>query len=171
MNRKFWSLFFACAFLLVTCKPESLYELSVTQGTGSGRYPAEARVSIVADVPAAHRFVAWEGDSMLLERTIQTPSFLIMPARNAAVSAYTLPTGVVSFRHEVLPIIRLRCLGSDCHINSTRLTNFTDVAAVAGVYSKIEEYLSIGFMPLNRVMPDVEKQAMLTWIAQGRRDN
>jgi hypothetical protein len=49
--------------------------------------------------------------------------------------------------------------------------NFTGYEAVTSVYSKIEQYFDIGFMPLNRVMPEAEKQLILDWIAQGRKNN
>lgn len=94
-----------------------------------------------------------------------------MPDSNATLLAYCLPKHEPSFRYEVFPIIRQYCALDYCHQNSDKQPNFEDYASVAAAYSKMELYLEIGFMPLAGTLPEADKQRLLEWLRQGRKNN
>ncbi len=64
------------------------FELSVTDGSGSGRYAVGAEVDIVADAaPEGEEFSHWSGDVEYLENSEAASTTLTMPAQAVAVEA------------------------------------------------------------------------------------
>lgn len=162
-------LFFLLLFTQCTHAP--LYELKVEQGFGSGIYEAGKAVSISPQLDGALRFVAWEGATEVLPQPLLAAQAFDMPAKDISLSAYGLPMGQSSFKYEILPIFKQNCALNGCHLDSNRLTNFTDYASVTVSFSKIQQYLLSGFMPLNRVIAAADKNAILSWIDSGMPNN
>lgn len=147
------------------------FQLTVQNGLGSGRYPAEASVSIVAEPPVGQRFLGWEGDTAYLDRPREPEARYRMPGRDALVAAYCLPVGEPSFRYEVFPIIQEYCAIEYCHKNSLKQPDFDSYESIAAAYDKMELYLELGFMPLAGTLPPEKKQILLDWLRQGRKNN
>jgi hypothetical protein len=163
-----------CLFLLLLftqCTHAPLYELKVEQGFGSGIYEVGTAVSIAPQLDGALRFVAWEGAAEVLQQPLLAAQVFNMPAKDLSLLAYGLPIGQFSFKYEILPIFRQNCALNGCHLDSNRLTNFTDYASVTVSFSKIQQYLNSGFMPLNRVIAAADKNAILSWIESGMPNN
>jgi len=156
---------------MAACTHTALSRLDVINGSGSGWYEPGEEVVIKAVIPPVQRLVSWEGDTIHLKKISQEMAVVRIPENAVLITAYLLPTPELSFRHQVFPLIQKHCNFDGCHTNSTKQVNFTGYEAVTSVYSKIEQYFDIGFMPLNRVMPEAEKQLILDWIAQGRKNN
>lgn len=162
------SVFGGC---FVTCTHQPVYELTVVNGQGSGLYEAGTLVDIWANVPPGSRFVAWEGDILHLKQVDTVRGQVAMPAEDVLLEPYFLGQNEVSFRYEVMPIIQTYCAFVGCHTQSTKQTNFTTYAEVAGVGDKITSYVESGFMPLNKSMPAMERQRLLDWVQQGALNN
>lgn len=156
---------------LAACTHEPVYRLTVENGSGSGRYEAGTRVPVSANAAPGLQPVAWEGDTAYLTLSGPFGGEVVMPPADVYLRPYMLSEGEVSFRYAVFPVIQTNCNFDGCHLNSGKLTNFTGYAAVESAWSKIEQYLLIGFMPLNREISTANKQTILTWIAQGRKNN
>ena len=68
--------------------PESLFTLTVVDGSGSGSYKAGASVPINANLPAAGMlFDAWNGMIFGVSNTTQSNAIFTMPSYNASVRA------------------------------------------------------------------------------------
>lgn len=159
---------------LISCLKEvhfPLYRLTVHAGTGGGKYPARANVTIQALPPENLRFLAWEGDISGLDSPLIAIARYRMPEGDATLSAYCLPYDEPSFRYEVFPIIQRYCAIDDCHKNSIKQANFDDYMSVANKASKMENFLEIGFMPLSGVLPEQDKQLLLRWLKLGSKNN
>lgn len=163
--------FLAAILLTIACRHTPLRQLTVENGDGSGRFEPGDEAPVSAHTPTGYRLVAWEGDTGYIQEPTSAQTFVLMPNKDVVISAYTLPQGQISFKYQVFPIIQAQCNFDGCHTNSTKQTNFIGYSEVASASDKIEQYLAIGFMPLNRVMPDSQKQMILDWIAQGRKNN
>ncbi len=157
--------------LCVQCTHVPLYELKVEQGSGSAMYEAGSVVSIAPQLDGALRFVAWEGATEVLQQPLLAAQVFNMPAKDVFLSAYRLPNGQFSFKYEILPIFKQNCALNGCHLDSNRLTNFTDYASAIVSFTKIQQYLISGFMPLNRVIAAADKKAILSWIESGMPNN
>lgn len=157
--------------LLSACTHEPVFRLTVENGSGTGWYEAGERAEVSAYPVDGHRLVAWEGDVQHLKNAEGLNGEVNMPPDAVDLKPYLLPTGEYSFRYEVFPIIQAYCKFEGCHANANKLTNFDSYAEVESAWSKMEQYLILGFMPLNVDMPEPEKQVILQWIYQGRKNN
>ena len=100
-----------CLFVLAcnTEQAEPAYLLNVGNGTGTGRYTSKTKVPVLATPPAMARFIAWEGETLYLLDPFNPATHFLMPEQDAAIEAYSLPIGIVSFRYEVFPILKQYC--------------------------------------------------------------
>ncbi len=63
------------------------YQLTVTNGSGSGAYAPGTIVEIRANVPAGYRFDQWIGDTDGIEDDLQSPTRVTLPAHDVHLEA------------------------------------------------------------------------------------
>jgi len=82
----------------VECPPEdgdderTKYKLTVINGEGDGRYLPGEEVAIAAEVPAAHTFEKWKGQTAAVDDIYQARTFLTMPSTDVSLAAEFAPT-------------------------------------------------------------------------------
>jgi hypothetical protein len=70
----------------------TIYSLTVNQGSGDGNYIYQQQIAISADAPAVGKvFAGWQGDSQLLADSAAPDTTLTMAASNASVTATYAP--------------------------------------------------------------------------------
>lgn len=160
-----------CLFACHSDPQEPDYYLTVENGTGSGWYNSGDLVPVSATTPGTQRFLAWEGDTTYLQEPGAPNTYFEMPDEDGAIQAYHLPSGIVSFKYEVFPILKQYCALEGCHKNSIKQANFDDYSSIVVVSSKIESFVMSDIMPLNGPLPAALKQPLLDWISQGSQHN
>ena len=156
-----------------TYKDLPRFELSITNGEGSGSYLAGTRVRITADPPEEDfLFDRWIGDTIYLERTDTSVSHINIPETNVVVEAtYVEVIDLVSFSETVWPIFVVKCSYAGCHDADdpdTPLTNYNEIISSLG---PVEESIVTGSMPKTGSLTVAEKDAILLWIEQGAPNN
>lgn len=68
------------------------YELKVYGGSGSGRYPADADVTIVATTPS--RFTLWRGQTTGIKEAKKATTTIKMPASDVSITAIGVPNSL-----------------------------------------------------------------------------
>ena len=83
----------------VICNFTGQYTLEVEYGSGSGSYPAGAKVAISAvEAPQGRRFASWvtKTSGLNIENSRKESTVITMPASNAKVTATYMDTGSIS---------------------------------------------------------------------------
>ena len=83
----------------VICNFTGQYTLEVEYGSGSGSYPAGAKVAISAvEAPQGRRFASWVSKTtgLTIENSKKESTVITMPAQNAKVTATYMDTGSIS---------------------------------------------------------------------------
>ena len=156
-----------------TYKDLPRFHLSINNGSGSGEYLENARILVVADT-ASEGFVfdRWVGDTLFIEQTDTSSSYVNIPAHDVALAAtYREAINYVSFSTTVFPIFETKCSYAGCHDHldpNLPLTNYAEIKPEIG---PIKESILGNTMPKTGELTPDQKEAILTWIEQGALNN
>ena len=85
--------------ITVICNFAGQYTLEVEYGSGSGSYPAGAKVAISAvEAPQGRKFASWvtKTSGLTIENSKKESTIITMPSTNAKVTATYMDTGSIS---------------------------------------------------------------------------
>ncbi len=159
--------------ITATYKNLPKYELTVTNGTGSGTYLEGTAVRVAAAPPADNLlFTAWAGDTLFLSNAQAAEATVTMPAQAIAIMAlFEELVNEVSFSKDILPLFQRSCSYAGCHdaYYSTPLTNYQEIWESR--LSSREQILS-GKMPsAGPPLSPEEIEMYLLWMEQGAKNN
>ena len=80
----------------IVCNFRGQYTLEVEYGSGSGSYPAGAKVAISAlEAPQGRKFASWKTSTtdLTIESSTKASTVITMPAKNAKITATYMDTG------------------------------------------------------------------------------
>jgi hypothetical protein len=162
-------------FLISGCSEDrQISRLTVVNGKGSGRYEPGSIIRVESDPPPEGLiFSTWIGDTVLLEAPKLSVANCTIPFYDATLTATysTIPDGdpdVISFKLAVAPIIQLRCGGCHGAEDNLPLSTWQEIASNA---ADIQRAIETGFMPPGNPLLETEKDIVIRWIEQGKKNN
>lgn len=146
------------------------YQLTVNNGSGSGKYLAGTPVLVKADAPSTgFKFDRWTGDISLLADPAQEEFYLQMPEFDVSLTANFKQADLISYKNDIVPIMNLHCLPA-CHMeeNNTPLDNYF---AVYFRRDRIVITTQSNNMPPSYPLSNQDKEIIKKWVDQGAKNN
>ncbi len=147
-----------------------VYELTVTNGTGSGMYPEGEKVEISATPSSIEEFEAWTGAIDLIDDPTLASAIITMPAADIELFA-TFSVRSVSFSREVMPIIQSECRISSCHLGFGSDADFSTYEGILPEIAPIRTTVLDCTMPISGCLPQEQIDLIVAWIDAGAPNN